>query len=528
MFDTTNEDSHSAHEFNHANEAHKAQDSGDIRLAVHLYLAAFEEASADGGEPDQSDIDNLRTALELAFDQKERSLAEHIYDRLEPYMTDEELGTYEVRLQNLALDKLSEYGISRTELENVADMISDEIGASVKLRSVTPIAHIEAEAEVIDDDEPEDDEETPQLEDVVPSIEDFMKNPQQAMERIAGAIMGAAQGDDQQAAKAPAKNARKNNVFDFSSLVGFDAAIEAAHGVGLCVDNDPAYTELIKELKAKHGVDGLSGAGSFIVRTSSRDDASHFMDAVVGELGYPAMRVSMVDAGAGVPVLQVNVSSDRHPRFSQGRFQFDTPSTLVLDDVDLWAPQLLEMCLASEVEDQQVAASIRQARESICMLKGAVENPGITVVASVGSDMPDSQALNELLYPMRIVDIYMPTDQERRDIWDQLADRHPSMRCLNRQKLTELSRNLSRCELQLVARDSLEDAYRAGLRAHRYVPVTQDIVFERLASMQPLDSEEFSSLQEAVVQEFRAGIEDLEKELSLLEPGEGTDAPSAQ
>lgn len=220
MFDTTNEDSHSAHEFNHANEAHKAQDSGDIRLAVHLYLAAFEEASADGGEPDQSDIDNLRTALELAFDQKERSLAEHIYDRLEPYMTDEELGTYEVRLQNLALDKLSEYGISRTELENVADMISDEIGASVKLRSVTPIAHIEAEAEVIDDDEPEDDEETPQLEDVVPSIEDFMKNPQQAMERIAGAIMGAAQGDDQQAAKAPEKNSAQEQRVRFQQLGG--------------------------------------------------------------------------------------------------------------------------------------------------------------------------------------------------------------------------------------------------------------------------------------------------------------------
>ena len=54
---------------------------------------------------------------------KERSLAEYIFDKLEPHLSTDEAPEYAKRLQNLALDKLSEFGISRADLEGVADMI---------------------------------------------------------------------------------------------------------------------------------------------------------------------------------------------------------------------------------------------------------------------------------------------------------------------------------------------------------------------------------------------------------------------
>lgn len=81
----------------------------------------------------------LRRAWGIACDMKERSLAEYIFDKLEPHLSTDEAPEYAKRLQNLALDKLSEFGISRADLEGVADMISEEIGQNVHITGISPI-----------------------------------------------------------------------------------------------------------------------------------------------------------------------------------------------------------------------------------------------------------------------------------------------------------------------------------------------------------------------------------------------------
>ena len=65
--------------------------AGDAVLGMHLYLAAFEKATHGAYMPNDAAIDGLRQAWRLACKLKERSLAEYIFEKLEPYMTPDEV-----------------------------------------------------------------------------------------------------------------------------------------------------------------------------------------------------------------------------------------------------------------------------------------------------------------------------------------------------------------------------------------------------------------------------------------------------
>ena len=56
-----------------------------------------------------------------------RSMAEYVFERLEPYLSAEEISKCAQQLQELALDKLEEFGLSREELEDMTEMISQDL-----------------------------------------------------------------------------------------------------------------------------------------------------------------------------------------------------------------------------------------------------------------------------------------------------------------------------------------------------------------------------------------------------------------
>ena len=116
----------------------------------------------------------------------------------------------------------------------------------------------------------------------------------------------------------------------------------------------------------------------------------------------------------------------------------------------------------------------------------------------------------ELLYPMTCIDIDYPTAAERDDIWMDLARAHPSLRALNREELVRLSANMPRYDLYMAVREALEEAYKQGLVERRYQPVTRENLFDKLAAYQPLDSAEYAALENAVISDFAAGLDDLE------------------
>ena len=65
-------------------------------------------------------------------------------------------------------------------------------------------------------------------------------------------------------------------------------------------------------------------------------------------------------------------------------------------------------------------------------------------------------------------------------------------------------------ELLPMAREAVEEAYKASLVARRYLPVTAGNLFDKLAAYQPLDSAEYRALEDAVVKGFREDLDHLE------------------
>ena len=100
--------------------AHEARSSGDDLLSMYLYLAAFERSSKESDAPAEDALLGIKEAWALACSAKERSLAEYIFEKMEPYLSHEELKACSEMLQQLALDRLEECGLSREELEDMA------------------------------------------------------------------------------------------------------------------------------------------------------------------------------------------------------------------------------------------------------------------------------------------------------------------------------------------------------------------------------------------------------------------------
>ena len=381
--------------------AQAAAEAGDRELAMHLFLTAYEEACKRSPVANDSAIAALRRAWGIACDMKERSLAEYIFDKLEPHLSTDEAPEYAKRLQNLALDKLSEFGISRADLEGVADMISEEIGQNAHITGISPIMSMHIPGDTGADSADDSDEPRP----TTASADVHKAAPSKAVPMLR-----------------------------YSDLVGFDSIIEDARSLGLGVEDDEEYRALMDTLREQHG----------------------------------------------------------------------------LEDIDMWGAPLIDAASSTEGEGAMFASMSRAAREAVALVTAAVENPNIYVLVSVGGEAPDQGYLYDLMEPMSVVDIYLPDELERRQIWETIASEHPSVQSLDMAMLTKMSRNLSRTDIVTAAREAVEDAYRAGLKARCYKPITQELMFEHISNFQPLDSTEYRALEDAVIADFRKQIADIE------------------
>lgn len=476
-------------------QAEEAVSQGDAVLGMHLYLTAFEQASKGSFVPDEAALSGLRSAWELACRAKERSLAEYIFERMEPYMNAEESMRCAEVLQRLALDKLEEFGLSREDIEDMAEMISDDFlgladsgDRSVQLSNASGTPGVFPTASIFTLGKPavranggKDAEAAPKKADEGSEEED----------------------DGQQTPRFPA----------YDDLHGYQGAIATMRTLGVGMQNDARYQEFVRMLNERHGIDRVSASSTYLFTCTAREDANQFMAATMGELGLPAVRMTMEEGPQGAPVLCVMASAGQRSHWGWGHRPFETPGVLMLENIDLWAPPYGE---DEEDEDFNFQNLSRGAREAINAIRFAVENPDVHVMATAAreEDVPDF--FFDLLEPVQPVPIELPTMQERIDIWADIERKHPSVRGLDMVELVRLSANMARYDIYMAAQEALEEAYKTSLVRGVYVPVTRDNLFDKLAAYQPLDSPEYRRLEEAVVEGFR---DDLDHVDDLLKGG---------
>ena len=462
--------------------AAQARAAGDAVLGMHLYLAAFEKATHGTYLPDSAAIDGLRQAWHLACKLKERSLAEYIFEKLEPYMTPEEVAQSAEQLQRLALDKLEEFGLTREDLEDMTDMISQDFLGLSGHPLLMKVEHREtgaASPSLAHKEEPAGQEkpEEEQSHALAPNGTKGISHDTEFVERLT-----------------------------YRDIVGFRDAIKLMNGFGVGMQDDPQFQELVEVLNVRHGLKKMPIIDTYLFRAPVREDANQFMTATLGEIGLPAIRMHMEENLQGMPVLCVMAQADNQPKLNAARNAFEGGGILVLEDVDLWGSPFADAG-SDDMGMFAYAQLSRGAREAISLIRSAVENPEVYVLASAGGDGEIDGFFYDLLDPVTVVEIDDPSPSERADLWIRIASEHPSMRSIDRSALVRYSAGMSRFDIYMAAREAVEDAYKASLIARRYLPVSADNMFEKLAAYQPLDSEEYRQLEDAVVEDFRAEID---------------------
>ena len=550
-------------------------------VAMGLYLSAASLLADRGPDYEPLEFQLLSDAWSLALDGSQRGLAEYIFEAIEPFLSTQEMERMSESLQSLALSRLNDIGLDETYLDEVASMISQEIQAVSEavsnnespeslLERINRVAaanggRVVNSALVQVSPSPEGPvvesrvlssadshslinvAEPPQTQvvagQIIPetdqgegeAIQDSVEKPQagsvpvmpdSATPEITTQEIATPESPKTQRAKSDPKHRSdsRSQRFTFSDLVGYDSVIEEMRTLGIGY-SDPSYRHLRQVLCQRHGLEGLSSQGSIVLRTSSREDASTFMNAVVGELDLPAIKVNMQNGPVGSPILCLSMSAMKVPPKPQAKgFSFDFPCVLILEDFDMWGGYLVEAASGHvEASGEMGAMQTRSSREAIAAINAAVNNPESYVLVSMSAATPDQGFLFDLIEPMHVIDLFLPTEEERLDIWNELCKVHPSLMALDLDKLVNMTRNLARFDIVTAARECVEDAYRQGLREGRYVPVSEAMMFEHIANFQPLESEEYRMLEDVAVSALRLELDtiNLDELYGLGGPREG-------
>lgn len=455
--------------------AEYARDTGDSTLAIYLFLAAFEEASGTGAH-EKDAVEALKEAWVLACSEKERSMSEYIFEKLEPYLSPEEIIVCADELQNMTLDKLEEFGLPRSELEDMAQMISEDIFGG--LDSPFHIDHIISGH-------------------IGPS-----------------SMVDATKGEPTGNAAAPLALSDENNTAadavlqkeyaGYAELPGYIDAVRTMRDLGIGSKDDPDYSRLVDTLNRLHGLPKSPSIGTILLRADAREDANNFMMSTLCELGLPSVHMRMEENYQGMPLLCVSAQASDLPPNGAFKDILSNAGVLVLQDIDCW-----ESPLSGSIDDGSAFFMMqltRGAREAVAMMRSAIEDPNVHVIVTASDISAIDEFFLDLLDPITLIEIGLPTVEERRQIWDEILESHPSIRGINRDDLVRLTANMPRVDIYSAVREAIEEAYKTGLVSRRYHPVTRFNLFDKIAAYQPLDSTEYSELEEEVISDFRRDI----------------------
>lgn len=522
-----------------------AVESGDQLLGIHLYLAAFEQSLLENIVPSDETLRGMRKAWDLAVSARQHSLAEYIFEKLKPYVSPDELARKADELQDIALDRLEEFGFSREAIEDMAELINEDLmGLSPNLLyrfeeegTPSPFSFMNfGSAPGADSGEDEPDLSPLDIE----SIEESLSSASEPSSEKAGPSPAEKKEakEDAEPIELPAfplpnlkgakiahidlsgkkdKKKRKSAEprFDYTQIVGFSRAIEKMGRLGVGRMRDPEFKEFVKMLNFRHGVSRMPQLATLVFTGAAREDLNYFMVATAGELALPAVRMRMDHNIQGQSVLCVMASPDALVgQGSSNRFGFEGPAVLILEDLDLWDMPWMEFGAPDVADFLQMQLS-RGAREAFAFIQAALENPEVTVLVSASNLDALDALFGSLLGMYRTVELDYPNDEERKAIWRNAQSEHPSMRGLDILQLIPFSKGMSRFELYAVITEAVEEAYRRSLEKDCFCAVRSDDMLMRLSNFHELDSKEYKEIEAVIMKRFHRSmdfIDDLLKE----------------
>jgi hypothetical protein len=485
--------------------------TSQLRLAIHLFRAAFEVESSFGPIVSSRVMEGLRKAWDIAFELGDRSMAESIFGDLAPHNSSEQNEQATLRLQTLALNQLGDMGITEDDLENIAGAISHEIMDSGSERLLDSLKSALEQLGMTDDEE-----ENPQAIQKLPpteAITSALKGPLKP--HSSKKVSLARVGRELRELGGQNRGNEQHRRLGYQVLSGYDRALKRMRNFGFLSVDDENHRHFIEQSAAMHGVSRLSLDGTFLFFGPARDDVSLFAHATAAEIG--------------LPVLHISVDLDTHGNgtikfvgpFKRGFFgnppdfmDMATPCTVLIENIDY----LQEMF---DNEQQAIKRNGGLPRgmmgppgrsmqaEITGYLRALRSRPGVIIMATAEHADTLRLPLRNLLGVLHQIEIAVPEIDERRDVLISFAEEHPSFSELNVNQVARFSEGLSRHEIVSAAHAAVESAYRESLRTSQYNRVTLNDVLMQLAPFVDHESPLYQQIEDEAAAQLSFDLDQL-------------------
>jgi hypothetical protein len=502
--------------------------SGQLRLAIHLFRAAFEVETAYGSLASGRVIEGLRKAWELSIELGDRSIAESLFGDLASYNNSEQNEQATMRLQTLALDQLEGMGITEDDLESIAGIISremlesdgEDLFGSLKAALEQLGMHTDDEEDAASPASPTSPTSSP----ASPASQQAIQKASPGdsllpMRRSSSPDLSAKSGFARIGRELRELNDRNREEtghkrLNYQVLAGYDRALGHMRDFGFLSAADENYRTFIERSAAMHGVSQLSLDDTFFFFGPSREDVSLFAHATAGEIGFPVLHVSVdLDSHGNGTIKLAGPFKRGFLGSPPDLMDMVTPCVVLIENIDYLQEMFNNEQQAIKRSGGRIrgmmGASGRSMQAEITgYLRALRRRPGIITMATSQHTGVLREPLQSLLGPIHEIEVADPEQDERRDVLVSFAGEHPSFTELDVDRIAHLSAGLSRNELVFAAHAAVESAYRESLRTGRYNQVTLGDVLVQFAPFIDRDSPLYQQVEDEAVAQFYHDLEE--------------------
>ena len=457
--------------------AEDAVESGQTRLAIHLFCAAFEISEKEGLVPAPRVLEGMRKAWSLACEQGDRSTAETIFGELVPYNTPEQTEKGMLQLQELAVNQLEEMGLTKADLEGMANAVSHEM------------MHYGGE-EMMDT-----------LRDV---LDRMSSKPKSDLSIQKASHKGIANNKNDMSEE-------KEPKLSYSTLAGYDSALARMQEFGFLAAGDSIYRQFVEQAAAMHGLTGLALMEHFVFYGPAREDVSLFAHATAGEIGWPvlSMQIDLDQEGNGS--IKLSGPFKRNLFGPPDLTEITTPCILLIENIDylqdMFSNEQKAISQGAKPNSGQHQHGRSMQTEVMGYLRALLFKSGVFLIATAERSEALREPLLSLIGVHQEIGIDRPSFDERKEILVWFAEEHPSFTDLDFDRLSNLSASISRHDLVMAARAAVESAYRESLKSGWFHSVSLGEVLAQLAPVVDHDSPVYQELEDAAVAQFQLELE---------------------
>lgn len=292
--------------------------------------------------------------------------------------------------------------------------------------------------------------------------------------------------------------------FAFLDLAGYKEAISSLKKIGVGNNNERVNDGIITALNRFHGVTSRPALRPILIEGETPEEIEPLIQATIDEFGMPTVRLQLQETMNGLPAMSVTANKSaltNTKNKSPLTWISENNGLLIIENVEDWTMFFDE----PDEDSMNPFLPIKltpTGSELISLVAKSIDNPQVQILCTTNDEGYIPGEMWDMLGQVNKIKVDRPTKAERLEVWNKLSSKHPSLRGLSNSELSELTENLSRHELEVIAQDAVSEAYQSGLQKGACRQVTRENVFEKIILRQDPKSPEFKRLEEALVSSF--------------------------